>query len=191
MNKISQAIYKIKSKFLEIFGEIKVYKWPLFTIYDPSYPKMDGKHMLKALSVMKPGDVILRGYDHYADGFFIPGDYSHGAIYVGNNNIIHATSIGVNMVNAIDFMICDRICVLRPRKGTTAAVKTAKQFLKDEVPYDFGYTHGVNALYCFELAAECYKNLNIELKKASIMKGLISKKEPVYLASSFTTSPDF
>ena len=54
--------------------------------------------------------------------------YSHGAIYVGDGKIIHAISKGCSYINAIDFMRCDRICILRPKRGITAALKLAKSF---------------------------------------------------------------
>ena len=31
-----------------MFGNIKVFKYPMFVVYDPSFFKMDGKHILKA-----------------------------------------------------------------------------------------------------------------------------------------------
>ena len=59
---------------------------------------------------------MLRGYDNYLDGYFIddPHGYSHGAIYVGDGKIIHAVAQGVSEIDVLDFMRCDRICVLRP-----------------------------------------------------------------------------
>lgn len=68
--------------------------------------------------MLEPGDVILRGFDNYLDGYFIddPHGYSHGAIYVGKEKIIHAVVEGVSEINVLDFMRCDRICILRPIK---------------------------------------------------------------------------
>lgn len=87
MKKIMFLLYKIWAKFLTEFGNIKVFKFPMFIVYDPSYFKMDGMHVRKALDLLKPGDVILRGYDNYLDGWFIDDEfkYSHGAVYIGNN----------------------------------------------------------------------------------------------------------
>lgn len=101
-----------------MFGNIKIFKFPLFIVYDPSEYDMDGVHMKKALNVIEPGDIVLRGYNNYLDGYFIddPYCYSHGALYVGNDKIIHAISKGVSEINCIDFMTCDRICILRPSK---------------------------------------------------------------------------
>lgn len=96
-------------------------------IYDPSEYEMDGIHIQKALSILMPGDILLRGYNHYLDGYFIddPHDYSHGAIYAGNNKVIHAVAKGVSEIHVIDFMKCDRICILRPRCGQDEAIAIA------------------------------------------------------------------
>jgi len=126
----------------------------------------------------------------YADGKFIPGDYSHGAIYVGDNTVIHAVAEGVSEINIVSFCMCDRIYILRPRCGVKQAIAKAKKFAKDNIPYDFAFKRNSSALYCFELCAECYPKLDIGLKTASAFFGL-AKKENVYLAESFTESPDF
>lgn len=146
--------------------------------------------MLEALDVLQPGDVILRGYDMYADGKFIPGDYSHGAIYVGDDTIIHAIADGVSKIDPISFFMCDRICILRPKSGKKRAIAKAKKLEANNVPYDFVYQRGASALYCFELCAECYPNLKIETKTAKSLFGLM-KKLNVYLAESFIESPSF
>ena len=67
---------------------------------------------------------MLRGYDNYLDGYFIddPHGYSHGAIYVGENKIIHAVAQGVSEIHAVDFMKCDRICIIRPAVGQDEAI---------------------------------------------------------------------
>lgn len=132
----------------------------------------------------------MRKFDSYADSKFIPGEYSHGAVYVGDNKIIHAVAEGVSEIDVVSFCMCDRICVLRPRAGSRNAIAKAKKFAKDKVPYDFSYKHNSSALYCFELCVECYPKLDIKPKVAKALFGLLRKKN-VYLAESFTSSPDF
>lgn len=163
----------------------------MFIIYDPSEFAMDGKHIRCALDLLEPGDVILRGYDHYLDVMFIddPLKYSHGAIYIGDGKIIHAVAEGVSEIDAVDFMMCDRICILRPTKYKQQAIKTAKQFAKDNVPYDFWYDTGDSALYCYELVAECYKKLNIQKIKFKKLFGILNRD--AYLADSFRTNKNF
>ena len=96
------------------------------------------------LKLLEPGDVVVRGYKHYADGKFIPSKsgWSHGAVYVGDWKIAHAVTSGVQFIDAIEFARCDRIAVLRPSKNAKTAVRKAKKFVKDNVPYDFFFRYG-------------------------------------------------
>jgi len=151
-----------------------------------------GEKTLEIIEVLKPGDVILRGFRHYLDGKFVPSKsgWSHGAVFVGNNQIIHAVAKGVSKIDVVDFTRCDRIAILRPKKGQRKAIACAKRFLKNKTPYDFGFERDVSSLYCFELCGECYRSLKIEGKTIRKMFGLI-KKDNVFLAESFFDSPDF
>lgn len=89
---------------------------------------MSGEKILEAAELLKPGDVVLRGYDHYLDGHFIKGDYSHAAVYVGKNTLVHAVSPAVCKIHLVDFMECDRIAVYRPKKYAASAASAAKKF---------------------------------------------------------------
>ena len=184
-----------------MFGDLKVFRFPFFLIYDPDDYAISGEETQKIQNILKDGDILLRGYRHYIDGYAIKffslstedtpigGDWSHGALYVGNGKVIHAVAEGVSMTNVVDFTRCDRIAIFRPRKGKTKAIKIAKNFLKQNVPYDFNFRFGSSSLYCFELAALSYPKLNIP--KYSIIKlfGLL-KRNDIYLAKSFIDSPD-
>lgn len=138
---------------------------------------------------IKPGDVVLRSYDGYIDNWFIDGKYSHIGIYIGNDELIHAVNPKVEKINLIDFCRCDHLCVLRPNGGTTKAIATAGEYLENNVPYDFAYKTTDDELYCFELVANCYRQLNIQTKQTQILLGLI--KRNAYLCDSFLDSPDF
>ena len=162
----------------------------MFIVYDPTTFKMSGPQIIQVLKEIQPGDVILRKFDSYADSKFIPGEYSHGAIYVGDHKIIHAVAEGVQEIDVIDFCMCDKICILRPKAGIENAISKAKKFLEEDTPYDFAYRRGSSALYCFELCAECYPELQIKTHDVKKLFGLL-KKRNVYLAKSFTESPDF
>ena len=167
-----------------------MFKFPLFIVYDPSEYEMDGKHLVAAAKSLKPGDIVLRGYNHYLDGYFVddPHGYSHGSIYIGDDTIIHAVAKGVSEIHAVDFMRCDRICILRPRSGQREAIEIAKKFVEDNIPYDFYFKNGCNALYCFELCAKCYPSLDIQRIEFKKFFGLL--KRTAYLADSLRESPD-
>lgn len=40
---MKKLIRKIWVGFLEIFGNIKIFKYPMFIVYDPEYFKMNGE----------------------------------------------------------------------------------------------------------------------------------------------------
>ena len=188
--KMIKFLNKMWVKFLTGFGCIKVFKFPLFIVYDPSEYEMNGKHIYDALNMLKPGDIMLRGYNSYLDGYFIddPLDYSHGAVYVGDSTVIHAVAKGVSEIHVVDFMKCDRICIIRPKNGQEDAIKLAHKFVEDNIPYDFYFKNNCAALYCFELCAKCYPNLDIKRIEFKKFFGLLKRK--AYLADSLRKSPD-
>jgi uncharacterized protein YycO len=159
---MKNAIYKFWSKLLDIIGDIKLYKFPMFVVYDPTFFEMTGEKISKAISVMEPGDIVLRGYNMYLDSHFIDGDYSHGSICVSKDSIVHAISPDVCSIHPIEFMECDRIAILRPKDKSKIAnaLTTANELIG--TPYDFNFNSGdQQEVYCFELVAKCYPEMNI------------------------------
>lgn len=201
---MKKLLTKIWIYLLTKFGDIKCFKFPLFLVYDPDDYDVTGEKTHELMKILRTGDVVLRGYRNYLDGKFINifgiptkntiigGDWSHGAVYVGKQKIIHAIAEGVSEISVIDYARCDRICVFRPKhkKYKNPATKKAKEFLKNNIPYDFFFSNGGSALYCFELCKECYPTLNIPRYNIKKLFGLISKKNMV-LAKSFIDSDDF
>lgn len=183
---------KLKNKFLDIIGDIKYYKYPMFIVYCPNTYRVKGEHYLEVSKIIKPGDILLRGYSDYLDGLFIPGDYSHGALYVGDNQIIHAISDGVQYQNLIDFMRCDRIMVFRPNcseEVISNAIQFCKNCVENKAKYDFDFKDGNDAYYCFELVVSAYKSLGVEKKRVKRFWGLYDKE--LYIAESFITNKSF
>ena len=183
---------KLKQILLTIFGDIKVFRWPLWIVYDPDMYGMTGSKIRAVLDIIKPGDIVLRGYRHYADGYFIPGKYSHSGIYIGDNMVVHAVSDGVSKIDILDFLMCDVCCVLRPKSPEAAkhAVEKVQSYIG--TAYDFDFSKGDKALYCHELVAISYfPNVKVERYIPVILGGLIKGKHKVFLAQSFTDSQDF
>lgn len=193
---MKKSLYRIWSKFLTVFGDIRYSKYPPFLFYDDVNFAVSGDKIEKIMNIIEPGDVVLRGFDSYIDSLFIKSSkkYSHAGVYVGGDEIIHAIAPNVSKDHLIDFCHCDRIAILRPSKDVENGINTAKKFYEEKVDYDFIFSEqgvGKSSLYCFELAAYCYKNLEIEKMKATALFGLIKKKEKVYLSDSFFNSKDF
>lgn len=182
-------LYKLKAFFLKILGDIKVFRYPFFIIYDPTTYFVKGTQTREAINRLKPGDIILRKYVAYLDGFLIPGKYSHTGVYVGNNTVIHAVAEGVVKIDIIDFLRCDGFCILRPRAYQARAIMRVTSWLGRD--YDFEFKHGNMKFYCHELGMYAYKELSIEPVPVSFMGKTIRWMKPRYLADSFLNSPDF
>lgn len=184
-------IYEIWSRFLAWFGNVKLLHFhmiPVLACDDNSF-FVNGYDVLNIMEFISPGDVLIRGYDDYVDGKFIPDEngYSHAGLYVGNNEVIHAVSEGVSRLNVIDFCQCDRIMVLRPSSGQDEALKLAENRIG--LPYDFNYESDAGKLYCFELIANCYPTSNMKTFDVSKFFGIV--KRNCYLAKSIYENPFF
>ena len=181
---------KFKEKFLRIFGDIKLLPFPPFMYYQPGdYYKATGAEARQAMQLLRPGDLLLRGYDSYLDGLFIPGKYSHTGIYTGNGKVTHAVAEGVCQIDTIDFLRCDRFAVIRPKRGQKEAIRRVLEWIG--YPYDYDFSSGNAAFYCHELAAEAYRELDVH--KVTPYLGWIRfcRMKPTYLAESFTTNANF
>ncbi len=183
-----KLIGKIWQGFLTILGDVKVFPFPMFVVYDPSSYRVKGYHTREAIKCLRPGDVVVRRYCNYLDGWFIPGKYSHSGIYVGDGTIVHAIAEDVQRIDVIDFLRCDGFCILRQNSANASlkAVEMAETLVGSH--YDFSFRDDNGAYYCHELVAVCYASLGIQKKDARIL-GI--KVKPRYLASSFIEDPHF
>lgn len=178
-------IYDIWAKFLTWFGKIKVF-WLFHCIpilvYDPDPNYVSGYDIQDIMKLVEPGDVLIRGYNKYLDGKFIPDEkgYSHAGLYIGGNEMVHAVSPCVEKTHIIDFCSADRIMVLRPKDGQKDAIETG--LAKVGIPYDFDYKSDIGKLYCFELIATCYPWAAMETHQVKKMFGLI--KRDCFIAKS-------
>jgi hypothetical protein len=142
-----KALEKIYNGFIGFFGDIKVFKFPMFIIYDPGSYLIKGDDIRQVIKILKPGDILVRGYINYLDGYFIPGFFSHAGLYLGEvaesakelikpdalhdfksgeQIVIHSMAEGVFMEDVINFCRCDYMLVLRrnPEKESEESKKT-------------------------------------------------------------------
>jgi hypothetical protein len=128
------------ARFLTFFGDIKIFKGPLFFLYDPGSYLVKGEDMREVIKVVEPGDILLRGYINYLDGRFIPGYFSHVGFYLGpvdreqlasswsdentpldqlkglktgEQMVIHSMAEGVFMEDLLNFCRCDYMAIFR------------------------------------------------------------------------------
>jgi hypothetical protein len=76
------SLYELKRALLTIFGDIKVFKWPLFIVYHPTSFKIKGRDTRGIMALLEPGDVVMRAYDYYLDGYLFPRERVNAAIAV-------------------------------------------------------------------------------------------------------------
>ena len=198
-------LHNIKVAFLYVLGRIKVYRWPMFIVYDPKGYNVKAVGIRTAMSIVRKGDVIVRRYKNYLDGYFIPGRFSHSGVYVGDGVIIHAMSDGVQKIDIIDFLRCDGFAILRVkdkagrdmREISAKAIDIAHSYLGNEYDYDFEIEERrkegkpTEKVYCHELTRKCFPDLDIPLVKPSLWNGMIKMRNEKVLAQSFFESEDF
>lgn len=185
---MAKLAYKAKAKVLDVFGDIKVYPWPMFIVYSPKSFLVKGEQTRIAESILLPGDIIQRKYTCYLDGKFIPGKYSHTGVYIGNGLVVHAISEGVSTIDVIDFLRCDAFCIIRAKDYREKAVELALHFLGR--PYDFSFESTNKRIYCHELGKHCYPDLIVEPQQPTLF-GFTFGMQKKFLSESFLNSPDF
>lgn len=127
---------RLYDQFISMFGDIKVFRFPFWIVYDPGSYRVKGPECRKISNILEPGDILLRRYDGYLDSRFIPGVFSHAALYLGNVDetdhasvpeqgivsrcfetgpcqVAHSTAEGVHLEDILTFCRCDDIAVIR------------------------------------------------------------------------------
>ena len=128
--------------------------------------------------MINTGDIVLRYYINYLDSYLIKGTFTHAALYIGNDTIVHSVATGVEFIDIYDFLHCDGIVVLRLKNELT---DNQKQNVCDYAisqigkQYDFFFDFESEETYCCtELVYWAYENiLHIEPKLEKRFLGLI------------------
>lgn len=131
------SIFKsFRNQVLTKFGDIKIYPYPMMLLYDPGSYRVRGEDAREVINLVKPGDILLRGYVRYLDGYVIPGYFSHVGLYLGrvsnedlhlvedkekrrekfrtgDQMVMHSMAEGVFMEDLLGFCRCDYMAILR------------------------------------------------------------------------------
>ena len=150
--KARRGFLKIAYPFSRRMGEVHS-PWSQKKISSRDYRAID--------ALIKPGDVVLSLTQGQLVNAFIPGFWSHAAIYAGDNKIIEAIGKGVVETDMIDaVMTCDYVMVRRPTFATeaqrTEAVAWARTKLGSQ--YDLFFNQNNDAFYCSELVWMAYQH---------------------------------
>lgn len=153
----------IRNTLLNILGDIKLFKYPFFMVYDPKSYRFKGNDFNQVLDVIQEGDVLLRRFDGYLNTYFIPGYWNHAGIYIGGkeHKIIHAVSEGVIIETIFDFCKTDHLIILRPnfKIDPVEFSKKIESVLAKRTQYDFAFNfEDETDLSCSELVWFMYKN---------------------------------
>ncbi len=152
------TFYDIKKALIKFFANIRIYRGGIILFGDSSYG-VKGPDAREILNVIKPGDVLLRRYDNYLGTFFIKGHYSHSAMYLGDDIVIHMLGKGVSKGDILTFLRCDSVCVLRhPHKEKIIeAIKKAEDVWNKKIQYDFDFDLKDNGrMFCTEFIDYCF-----------------------------------
>lgn len=149
---------KIKEQFIKWFADIRVYVGG-FILFGSSAYEIKGQHMRDILSILKPGDILLRRYNHYLGSLAVPGYWSHVAIYVGDDKVIHMLGNGIAREDILTFMRCDDIMVLRcPEKDRVLnAICASYNYYNLSIKYDYSFNFkDKSKMSCTELLHDVY-----------------------------------
>lgn len=128
--------------------------------------------VLKAMLHIEPGDCILTRENYRLTNLFIPGYWSHAAIYVGGQEVVEAVAPAVRGVHIVEMLLKkDEFIVLRPsflskQEARLAAIE-ARTYIG--IPYDYLFDTN-KALYCSELVYQTYKEVTHQKPPLKLMK---------------------
>ena len=164
--------FNIKKVFLTWFGDILIYPYPMFIMFGHTSYEMKGEDVRKVINTLQPGDILLRRYNHYISGLMIPGYFTHAAIYIGDNKVIHMLGKGIDKQDILTFCRCDDLAIIHcdEEQISKAAIKKAVSLYKEDIKYDydFDFSDDVN-MSCTEIINYIYKNPKMDRKKKYII----------------------
>jgi len=150
--------FRIYKAVLKGLGDITISPRFPFIGYGSCVYKVRADEMRRVLSILEPGDILLGRHDKYVGGKFVPGFYSHAAIYVGENTVVHAIGDGVGTEDILCFLRRDWVAVIKtPDISRDCVVKTAKS--KEGLDYDWLFDNKCPERFsCTELVEFCIEN---------------------------------
>lgn len=153
MNKI----YAAKSSVISFIADIRFYKGGIILFGDSHYG-IKGPHVRDIIDILEPGDVLLRRYAHYLGSVLTKGYWSHAAIYVGDNNVVHMLGDGISTEDILTFTRCDDVAILRSKDASLiqSAIEKANNYMAEGIAYDYNFDKLPDKFYCTEFIWQCY-----------------------------------
>lgn len=137
-----------------------------------SHTRVTGLHYHQLMNRLRPGMVLVSRRRGEVSNLFIPGGFTHAAIYVGKQMIrvgdevieapviMEAIGIGVIATPLASFMLTkDRIAVLEPAFAGEDVMERAADIAMgyEGTPYDYLFARDHRAFYCSELVFVSYR----------------------------------
>lgn len=158
-----KLLFQVEKAVFSFLGDVGWFGWkhPFWISINFHPYKLKGEHYLYLRDLIKPGDILLSRTDCYVSTAMIPGNMSHGAVYIGGpeEQVVHAVSEGVVQESIINFMRTDCMIVLRPPANMVKdGIKRAKGIVGQEYDFAFDFRDS-NKFSCTEVVDYCYPNL--------------------------------
>lgn len=145
---------------------VPITKW-IGHVHAPfTHKRMALRHFCALKECLIPGDVLMSRTDGELTNVFIPGFWSHGAVYVGDSQVVEVTGEGISNppVPLMYFVLTkDYVRACRPLFANRDQMQAAADWCRAQaaalprVPYDYDFASGNRALYCFELSYVAYQ----------------------------------
>lgn len=153
-----------------------------------SVKKITGQDLYNLEGLLEPGDVILSKTNGHLSSLFVPGGYSHGAVYCGHNGlcpvVIEAIGEGIGHQDLCTHLLSkDKILIMRPKLTDAQRLEVFNDsYNYVGLDYDLEFESNDQEFYCFELVAQILKNV-------SLGEIMVEKKKVLghdfYVAESF------
>lgn len=145
IRKIRQLLFRLSVPIQKVMQKIH-----------PPYAQTTIAEADRAMTLMRDGDILLSRESWHFTNLFIPGFWSHAAIY-GQDKVVESVAPCVQEVDFKDWVIeKHNWCVLRPKEsGGIEAYLYAQS--KKGVEYDYSFDGLNDVFYCSELALKSWK----------------------------------
>lgn len=132
--------------------------------------KLSAENKTEISQKLDIGYVLVSFSRGVLSNFLIPGKWSHGAMYIGDGDIIEAVGSGVRITSLDEFFKgVDYIAVCRPKFAEAAEVRSnavevarAQEGKPYDNVFDWQYSNQT-AFYCFELIVWSYFQVIAEM----------------------------
>lgn len=118
----------------------------------PPEPQTTFEDAEQVLSLMLPGDVLLSREKWHFTNLFIPGYWSHAALFGGENEVVEAVAPRVRRQHFFDWVLRKHSwCVLRVKESYNGQLAFDYAWSTIKAAYDYNFSLQNDRLYCSEM----------------------------------------